>query len=121
MPQEFGLRTGVRWAAITAPSRSAGLLVVALDPAALAWSATHHTADDLYAARDTTELRRRDELVVHLDVAHRGLGTASCGPDTLPEYLVRGGRWRWRWALRPFTVGADDPGAIARSLRSRAV
>ena len=23
-----------------------------------------------------------------LDAAHRGLGTASCGPDTLPEYRL---------------------------------
>lgn len=120
MPQEFGLRTATRWAAFTAPATGAGLLVVALEPASLAFSATHHTSADLYAARDTTELRRRDELVVHLDVAHRGLGTASCGPDTLAPYLVRGGVWRWRWALRPFTPGTDDPGDLARHLRSRA-
>ncbi len=28
------------------------------------------------------------ETIVHLDAAHRGLGTASCGPDTLPEYRL---------------------------------
>ena len=99
MPQEFGLRTGVRWAAMTNPSRRLGLLAIALDPATLAWSATHHTADDLSTARDVTELRRRDELVVHLDVAHRGLGTASCGPDTLP------GLPRARWPVA-MAVGA---------------
>jgi beta-galactosidase len=119
MAQEFGLRTATRWVAfMTGDDR--GLLVVALEPATLAFSATHHTAADLYVARDTTELRRREGLVVHVDVAHRGLGTASCGPDTLPHYLVRGGRWHWRWALRPFSRSEEDPGALARNLRSRA-
>ena len=28
-----------------------------------------------------------------------GLGTASCGPDTLPEYLVGPGEYRWSWSL----------------------
>ena len=42
----------------------------------------------------------RPETVIHLDAAHRGLGTASCGPDTLPEYLVGPGTYRWTWTLR---------------------
>ena len=29
--------------------------------------------------------------VVLIDAAHRGVGTASCGPDTLPQYISR---WR---------------------------
>ena len=28
------------------------------------------------------------EVVVHLDAAHRGLGTMSCGPDTLDKYRL---------------------------------
>ena len=51
-------------------------------------SATHFRASDLASATHDVELRPRAETVVHLDAAHRGLGTASCGPDTLPEYLV---------------------------------
>ena len=38
--------------------------------------------------------------IVHLDAAHRGLGTASCGPDTLPEYRLGPGTYRWGWTLR---------------------
>ena len=44
-------------------------------PHALAFSASHYSADDLWRARDLTELVARDDVVVHLDVAHRGLGT----------------------------------------------
>ncbi|NBP54632.1 MAG: hypothetical protein EBU67_10200 [Actinobacteria bacterium] len=53
----------------------------------------HGSASDLFSARDVTELRHRSNLVVHIDAAHRGLGTASCGPDTLPHYRVRPGRY----------------------------
>jgi beta-galactosidase len=30
---------------------------------------------------------------------HRGVGTASCGPDTLPQYLVPTGRHTWTWTI----------------------
>jgi beta-galactosidase len=100
MPQEFGLRCEVRsWRLLDASGH--GLAVEALDPARLAVSATHHTSGDLTEAVDTLSLRRRDEVVVHIDVAHRGLGTASCGPDTSPAFRLRAGRWRWRWWLGP--------------------
>ena len=103
VPQEFGLRTDCRWFALEAPALGLGLRVEALGRP-LHCSAIHHTEQDLYAAADQTELVRRPELHVHVDVAHRGLGTASCGPDTLPEYLVRAGTWRWRWALVPYRL-----------------
>ena len=62
-------------------------------------SATHFRASDLAAATHDVELTPRAETIVHLDAAHRGLGTASCGPDTLPEYLVGPGTYRWTWTL----------------------
>jgi beta-galactosidase len=63
-------------------------------------SATHFRAADLDAATHHEELVARPETIVHLDAAHRGLGTASCGPDTLPNYLVRPGTYRWSWTIR---------------------
>lgn len=121
VPQEHGARTGVRWVAVSQPARpgrnAVGVLCAApgLDDG-LTFTASHHRAEDLYAARDLTELERRRETIVHLDVAQRGLGTASCGPDTLPQYRIGGGTWRWSWWLVPFTVGEADPGVLARQL-----
>ena len=61
-------------------------------------SATHQRDRDLAdATHDPT--CRSPETIVHVDVAHRGLGTASCGPDTLARYLVPAGEHRWTWAL----------------------
>jgi beta-galactosidase len=42
----------------------------------------------------------RPYVTVHLDAAHRGVGTASCGPDTLSAYRVGPGTHRWSWTLR---------------------
>jgi beta-galactosidase len=62
-------------------------------------SFTHFDAEDLVAATHADELTPRAGTVVHIDAAHRGLGTASCGPDTLPAYLVGPGRYSWSWEL----------------------
>ena len=51
---------------------------------------------------------------MHLDHRHRGLGTFSCGPDTLAEYRIGPGRYRWSWRLLPLDARVEDPGALAR-------
>jgi beta-galactosidase len=122
VPQEHGLHLDTRWFALERAGDGAGdaegLLVVALD-SPFAFSASHYTADDLWRARDLTELTPRAETVVHIDVAHRGLGTLSCGPDTAPQYRVEPGRYRWRWALTTYQPGEVDPGTRAREMQQR--
>ena len=101
-PQESGGRHDVRWLALTSPEPDQQGITVHLDlPRQV--SVTRHRAADLAAAAHHDELVPLDHCVVHIDAAHRGLGTASCGPDTLPQYLVGPGTYRWSWvlALRP--------------------
>ena len=66
-------------------------------------SVSHYTANDLYKAFHTNELVRRPETIVNLDVKQCGLGGASCGPGTLPQYLVPPGQY-------DFTIAAWDNG-----------
>lgn len=99
VPQEFGLRTDCRWIELVDPAKEQTLRVDVLQPMALHASATHFTVADLYEARTATDLRPRKELVVHLDVAHRGLGTASCGPDVLPQYRLQPGTHRFAYRI----------------------
>ena len=100
-PQENGGRADVRWLLLTRDDGTGVRITLDL-PAQV--SATHFRAADLAAATHDGELVPRPETIVHLDAAHRGLGTASCGPDTLPRYLVGPGTYRWSWTLE--TVGA---------------
>jgi beta-galactosidase len=104
VPQEHGGHSDTRWFALH-DGAGHGLRIGASAP--FHFSVGHFTAGDLLAARHAVELRPRPEIFVHVDVAHRGLGTLSCGPDTLPEYRVGPGRYRFTWTMRPFTDLAD--------------
>jgi beta-galactosidase len=116
VPQEHGLHLDTRWFALERDDAGRGLLVGALEPFALAFSAGHFTADDLWRARDLSELEPRDEAVVHLDACHRGVGTLSCGPDALPQYRIAPGVVAWRWRLRPYHPATDNVAALARQV-----
>lgn len=111
MPQENGNKTDVLWLALT---NAAGIGLLATgDDRPLEAGALHFTAADLYAAWHTNELTPRPETFVTLDVKQVGLGSASCGPGTLAQYLVPPGEYRFSVRLRPFAAG-DNPAALAR-------
>jgi beta-galactosidase len=99
VPQEFGLRTDCRWMELQRSRGGPGLRIESLYPVGLHMSVTHYRDEDLYQAADITELIRQPGLVVHLDVAHRGVGTASCGPDVDPEFLLPSGDFRFAYRL----------------------
>ena len=96
MPQEHGLHTETRWFELRDTDRG-GRAVRVTTP--YAFSALHHTPEQLTAALHDVDLVAHPATTVHVDVAHRGLGTASCGPDTLERYRIGAGRYRWTWSL----------------------
>ncbi|KAH6842957.1 hypothetical protein B0I37DRAFT_207657 [Chaetomium sp. MPI-CAGE-AT-0009] len=89
-PQENGNRTDVRWVEFLTATRSRLLRARYGDFEGASFSALPYTAEDLDAAQHPYELRekKREDLVVRLDWMHHGLGTGSCGPETLPEYTL---------------------------------
>jgi beta-galactosidase len=99
VPQEFGLRTDCRWFECVDEASGRTVRIEALSPGSLHCSATHFTTADLFAAAHETDLRPRRDVVVHADVVHRGLGTASCGPDILERYRVAPGTYRFTYRL----------------------
>lgn len=62
-------------------------------------SATRAEVADLYGAPTSIDVPVADHVVVHLDVAHRGLGTASCGPDVLPRDGLSAGRFELSYCV----------------------
>ncbi|CAN5476659.1 hypothetical protein BH24CHL9_BH24CHL9_08920 [soil metagenome] len=103
-PQEAGGRSDVRWVELRTGAGEGLRLEMG---APMQVSVTHHRAADLARASHMEELESRPESVVHIDAAHRGVGTASCGPDTLAEYLLGPGTYRWSWSLMP--LGQEMP------------
>jgi beta-galactosidase len=90
-PQENGGHAAVRWLEV-------GVLRIEFDEPRQV-SVLHVTAADLDAATHDVEVRQRPETFVTIDAVHRGVGTASCGPDTLPQYLVPTGVHEWAYTL----------------------
>jgi beta-galactosidase len=97
MPQEHGAHTDVRWLTLT--DEAGRGLRVAGEPS-IAFTASHFTADDLYQARHTTDITPRPNVYLSIDLAQRGLGTASCGPDTLDQYRLLDSMYRFAYRLR---------------------
>lgn len=58
-------------------------------------------------------------IYLKLDAAQRGLGTGSCGPQTLPEYQVNGGTYNINFWIKP--IGFDEESMTRRrnELRNR--
>jgi beta-galactosidase len=112
VPQDFGLRTDCRWFELVGDDGTT-VRLEPLDPPVLHCAATHFRVEDLAGAAHETELRPRRRLIVHADVAHRGLGTASCGPDVLDRYRIAPGTYRFTYRLS--TAVRTDAGASARS------
>jgi beta-galactosidase len=96
-PQEHGHHPDARWIRLT-NARGRGLEVRG-EPT-IGFGASHFTAADLAAARHTSDLEPRAEVLLSLDHAQRGLGTASCGPDTGPQYRLLESRYAFSFVLR---------------------
>lgn len=97
MPQEHGHHTGVEWIQL---GNSPTLRVEAFG--ALDFNATHFTAEHLFSAKHTTDLKPANETFLYLDSRHRGLGTMSCGPDTTEPHRLLARTYEWAYSLRYF-------------------
>ncbi len=64
------------------------------------------------------ELTRREEITLNLDYAQSGLGGASCGPGTLPQYLLMPVPVSFHVWLRPLS---GDGGPLAELARTRLI
>jgi len=107
--KEHGNKTGVRWFSL---ANAAGDGVLVLADGKLEFTASHFSADDLWKAFHTNELTPRPETIVHVDFAQRGLGTATCGPDTLDEFNLWPGLYAFDYTLIPFDAKRSTAEAL---------
>lgn len=96
VPQEYGLHLETDWFALGDGEHR--LVVEGARP--FGFSTLPHSVEELAGASHAHLLPVRSGTHVHVDVAHRGLGTAACGPDTAPWWIVGSGRYRLAWSLR---------------------
>ncbi|MET7280075.1 glycoside hydrolase family 2 TIM barrel-domain containing protein [Kribbella sp. NPDC005582] len=104
-PQENGNRMQTRWAEF-GPRAGTGLRIEGapyFDFTARRW-----TPEDLDRARKQSDLVPRDRIYLTLDLAHQGIGSASCGPETLPQHQLRAEPATFTLFLSPLVPNGKD-------------
>ncbi len=96
VPQENGNRHGVRWAEFRGAGSALAVSGGAAGAAPFDFSLSAYTDAELWEARHWDRLPAFGAAlsrgaVLHLDAVQRGVGTATCGPDTLERYRIRSG------------------------------
>jgi beta-galactosidase len=110
MPQEYGNKTDVRWVALTDQD---GVGLFAAGHPYLEVSAHHYSTENLTKAQHTNELEWQPEVTLNLDYRQMGLGGASCGPATRPEYWLPVEPTQFQVRLRGLD-GSEPPEVLGR-------
>ena len=98
-PQETGNKTDTRWLAITNDSGN-GLLFDA--QGVMEVSALHNTQEDMQQAKHPYQMKGTDNTVVTIDQYQMGLGSGSCGPETLKQYTLPTDRaYTYQFRMKP--------------------
>ncbi len=109
VPQESGNIEDLRWIALR-DQKGHGILACSSAP--FSGSALPYTPSELNAALHPYDLSREPRVHLNLDIAVRGVGTGSCGPDTLETYRIQPGGFEFTWWLKALVPG-EDPGESA--------
>lgn len=96
VPQENGGRGEVETLELTGP----GGRVTTEHDSPLQVTVGRHTIDELEAATHWWQLPPSARTIVHLDIAHRGIGTGVLGPDVRPAFRLDRSDYSWSWRLR---------------------
>lgn len=110
-PQSMGNREDTKWIKINNRNQE-GLVIIADDK--LSFSALHYTEQDIHRAKHPYELHARQETIVHLDYAQRGLGNGSCGPIVLPQYQIPFEPVHFSFSILPYNRAKGDAADYVR-------
>ncbi|MCL3782020.1 DUF4981 domain-containing protein [Prolixibacteraceae bacterium JC049] len=98
IPQENCNMMGVKWASVVNREGVGFILSGAND---LNFSAYPYDDKDMTRARHLNELDEADFVTVNTDALQAGLGTATCGPGVMDQYLAKPGNYRFNVTFRP--------------------
>ncbi len=115
-PQENGNKSDVHWAAFST-LQGAGLLAIGLPT--FNFSAHYFTTEDFDRAKHTHELIRKPFITLNLDAALGGLGSNSCGPRPMEQYLLQPVDRNFQIRLCPFHWNSSTPMWIYRNTAIR--
>lgn len=100
-PQTMGNREDLRYLSLT-DDENHGIEINVKGQAS--FSALYFTDMELSKLKHVWELpeARRDNIILHIDYMQRGIGNASCGPQTIEKYRIPGtGEFKHRVSIDP--------------------
>ncbi|MCF6177687.1 MAG: DUF4981 domain-containing protein [Victivallaceae bacterium] len=100
MPQEHGNHTDVSWFKLENNKIGIEFSTDSL----FEFSVSHLTSNALFKALHSSELKMRQEVIVNIDLHQRGLGSHSCGPDTLDCYKLQPGKYEFSYTIKPYQI-----------------
>lgn len=92
-PQTMGGREGLRELRLT---NAEGKGICIRTEGDVSFSALPYTDHHLSATKHMWELKKDPFITLHLDAGYRGLGNASCGPDTMDKYKLTDDAYRFK-------------------------
>ena len=102
LPQENGSRCEVSWTSLRDADGN-GIMIIA--PETMQFTVSRFSAQQMYEAKHTNELKSENCVYLYLDYAQRGLGTRSCGPDTMDKYKLSSGIFHFDFIMLPVKAG----------------
>ena len=101
IPQENANRSGVFWGTIT-NIEGIGFFFDSDDE--FNFSAYPYADDAIDKSRHANELDEANFVTLNLDHKQAGLGTATCGPGVLEQYLIDDNRYKFKFTLKPIDL-----------------
>ena len=95
VPQENGNRTDVRYVKLFSDDAA---LKISTDKT-FEFGISYFSAADLFKAKHPNELAEKPYAILTLDLAQRGLGTGSCGPQTCEQYELNEKYYRFNFTV----------------------
>ena len=101
VPQDNANRSEVKWASVT-NMEGIGFLLRA--DQAMNFSAYPYADEDIDKARHMNELDQANFVTLNTDMHQAGLGTATCGPGVLPQYVLSEKSYAFRLMYQPIDL-----------------
>ena len=105
MPQSCGNRTNTRLLSVT-DGLGRGILFIA--DTVFEFTASKYSEHAIKMAKHQWDLKADDRTYLHVDYKNSGVGSGSCGPFTLPKYLLNEKTFSYSFRILP-TILEDDP------------
>jgi len=113
LPQENGNKSGVRWFSLNNGKTKVSFInetikvvkqteFTDINKLGMEFSTHHYSQEDLYTCTHTNEVEDilKESIFVTMDLIQRGVGTGSCGPETLSDYKIEPMVYEWNYLIK---------------------